>query len=154
MPRNLFGARIDDSLGARNVCHSVEVGSGGGGIGRLRLDPRPHRLARVQLGFIETDAGVMVIDAMMVSSMVQAYVKALRNVSDKQIRYLVNTHHHLDHCFGNQFYAPAEIVSHRGCRNSMLARGIDVSALQGQWPQDADDWPEIRLTPATLTYED
>lgn len=105
-------------------------------------------------GFIETDAGVMVIDAMMVSRMVQAYLKALRTVTDKPIRYLVNTHHHLDHCFGNQFYAPAEVVSHRGCRESMLARGIDVPALQGQWPQYADDWPEVRLTPATLTYED
>ena len=105
-------------------------------------------------GFIETDAGVMVIDAMMVGSMVQEYLRAVRSVTDKPIRYVINTHHHLDHSFGNQFYAPADVVSHRGCRDSMLAMGVDVPTLQGQRPQYADDWPEVRLRPATLTYED
>ena len=64
-------------------------------------------------GFIVGDDGVMVIDAMMVASMVRTYMQEIRRVTDKPIRYVVNTHHHVDHAFGNQFYLPAEIVSHR-----------------------------------------
>ncbi len=105
-------------------------------------------------GFIVGDDGVMVIDAMMVRSMVRPYLEALRKVTTKPIRYVVNTHHHVDHCFGNQFYLPVEIVSHSGCREAMLAKGVNVAALQQQWPQYTEDWPKVRLTPPTITYQD
>jgi len=67
---------------------------------------------------------------------------------------VVNTHHHVDHSFGNQFYLPAEIVSHRGCRESLITRGADVGMLSERYPQYKEDWAEARLTPASITYED
>lgn len=73
-------------------------------------------------GFIVGDDGVLVIDAMMVASQVRLYMEEIRKVTDKPIRYVVNTHHHVDHSFGNQFYLPAEIVSHRGCREALITR--------------------------------
>ena len=105
-------------------------------------------------GFIVSDDGVMVIDAMMVASMVRTYMEGIRRVTDKPIRYVVNTHHHLDHAFGNQFYLPAEIVSHRGCREALIARGADVGTLSQRWPQYREDWVKTRLTPPSITYED
>ncbi|MFQ5874275.1 MAG: MBL fold metallo-hydrolase [Dehalococcoidia bacterium] len=105
-------------------------------------------------GFIVGDDGVMVVDAMMVASMVRPYLEQLRKITNKPIRYVVNTHHHVDHSFGNQFYLPAEIVSHHGCREAMMARGADVDLLSRRWPQYKKDWPKVRLTPATVTYEE
>ena len=105
-------------------------------------------------GFIVGGDGVMVIDAMMVASMVRPYLEEIRRVTDKPIRYVVNTHHHVDHALGNQFYLPAEIVSHRGCREALVARGADVETLSQRWPQYREDWVETRLTPASITYED
>ena len=105
-------------------------------------------------GFIVGDDGVLVIDAMMVASQVRMYMEEIRKVTDKPIRYVVNTHHHVDHSFGNQFYLPAEIVSHRGCRESLITRGADVGMLSERYPQYKEDWAEARLTPASITYED
>ena len=105
-------------------------------------------------GFIVGDDGVMVIDAMMVASMVDPYLEEIRRVTDKPIRYVINTHHHVDHSFGNQFYLPAEVVSHQGCREAMLTRGADVNMLNERWPQYREDWAKTRLTPATVTYQD
>ena len=105
-------------------------------------------------GFIVGDDGVLVIDAMMVASQVRMYMEEIRKVTDKPIRYVVNTHHHVDHSFGNQFYLPAEIVSHRGCRESLTTRGADVGMLSERYPQYKEDWAEARLTPASITYED
>ena len=105
-------------------------------------------------GFIVGDDGVLVIDAMMVASQVRLYMEEIRKVTDKPIRYVVNTHHHVDHSFGNQFYLPAEIVSHRGCREALITRGADVGMLSERYPHYRDDWAEARLTPASITYED
>ena len=105
-------------------------------------------------GFIVGDDGVLVIDAMMVASQVRPYLEEIRKVTDKPIRYLVNTHHHVDHSFGNQFYLPTEVVSHRGCRESMITAGADVESLSQRYPQYRDDWVQSRLTPASITYED
>ena len=105
-------------------------------------------------GFVVGDDGVLVIDAMMVASQVRLYMEEIRKVTDKPIRYVVNTHHHVDHSFGNQFYLPAEIVSHRGCREALITRGADVGMLSERYPHYRDDWAEARLTPASITYED
>ena len=105
-------------------------------------------------GFIVGDDGGLVIDAMMVASQVRLYMEEIRKVTDKPIRYVVNTHHHVDHSFGNQFYLPAEIVSHRGCREALITRGADVGMLSERYPHYRDDWAEARLTPASITYED
>jgi len=105
-------------------------------------------------GFIVGEDGVLVIDAMMVASQVRPYLEEIRTVTDKPIRYLVNTHHHVDHSFGNQFYLPTEVVSHRGCRESMITAGADVESLSRRYPQYRDDWVQSRLTPASITYED
>jgi cyclase len=105
-------------------------------------------------GFIVGDDGVLVIDAMMVASQVRPYLEEIRKVTDKPIRYVVNTHHHVDHSFGNQFYLPTEVVSHRGCRESMIAAGADVESLSQRYPQYREDWAQSQLTPASITYED
>ncbi len=105
-------------------------------------------------GFIVSDDGVMVIDAMMVASMVRPYLEEIRKVTDQPIRYVVNTHHHADHSLGNQFYLPAEVISHRACREAFLTRFADMDMLTQRWPEYREDWVKTRLTPASITYED
>ncbi len=81
-------------------------------------------------------------------------MEEIRKLTDQPIRNVVNTHHHVDHSFGNQFYLPTEVVSHRGCREALIARGADVEMLSQRWPQYREDWIGARLTPANITYED
>jgi glyoxylase-like metal-dependent hydrolase (beta-lactamase superfamily II) len=70
-------------------------------------------------GFMAGDEGLLVIDATMVPSMAEAFIREMRRVSDKPFRHLVNTHSHPDHTGGNRLFTGAEIISHRICREEM-----------------------------------
>ena len=105
-------------------------------------------------GFIVSDDGVLVVDAMMVGSMIRPYLEEVRRVTDKPIKYVVDTHHHVDHALGNQFYLPAEVVSHKRCREDLIVRAADLDPYRERWPQYADDWDEVQVSPATVTYEE
>ena len=105
-------------------------------------------------GFIVSDDGVMIVDAMMVGSVIRPYLEEVRRVTNKPIKYVVDTHHHVDHALGNQFYLPAEVVSHKRCREDLLVRAADLDPYRERWPQYAADWDEVQVTPASITYED
>ena len=62
-------------------------------------------------GLIVGEDECLVVDAMMVGSMVRSFMEDVRRVTDKPVRYVVDTHHHADHAFGNQFYRPDANVS-------------------------------------------
>jgi cyclase len=70
-------------------------------------------------GFMEGADGLLVIDATLVASMAEAFIKEIRRISDKPFSHLVNTHSHPDHTGGNRLFTGAEIISHRICREEM-----------------------------------
>jgi len=39
------------------------------------------------------------------------------------VRYVINTHYHADHSWGNVFFPGATVVAHRLCRHLMLSKG-------------------------------
>ncbi|WP_217164424.1 MBL fold metallo-hydrolase [Streptomyces sp. AC512_CC834] len=62
--------------------------------------------------------------------------------------FVVNTHFHGDHVFGNGHFAPrATVVAHEGTRADMAEAGL---GLRGLWPQVA--WGETPLVLPTLTF--
>lgn len=64
---------------------------------------------------------VMVIDTLAAPLHTKALMAAARNAAgNKPFGRVVNTHHHGDHTAGNQFFVPAEIVSHPFCRQEVL----------------------------------
>ena len=40
------------------------------------------------------------------------------------IRYIINTHYHADHTWGNCFFPEATIIAHTKCRDFLIERGI------------------------------
>ena len=72
------------------------------------------------VGFLVTDAGVVVVDDQY-EEVAQGIVDQIRTVSDRPIRFLVNTHYHGDHTGGNPvFIKLAEIVAHDAVRPRLL----------------------------------
>jgi len=61
-------------------------------------------------GFVVGDDGVLVVDSFGIPEASQAFLKAIRGVTDKPIRYLVDTHYHLDHIAGNGVFAQTGAV--------------------------------------------
>lgn len=61
-------------------------------------------------GFVVGETGVAVIDAHISVAMGQQVLARVREVTDKPIRYLVNTNYHGDHTFGNCVFPPETLV--------------------------------------------
>src|SRR5438309_8576018 len=53
-------------------------------------------------GFVIGDDGVLVIDSFFNPQAAQALVNEIHRLTPKPIRYVVNTHYHIDHTAGDQ----------------------------------------------------
>jgi cyclase len=69
---------------------------------------------------IVNDSDVVVVDARLTPAQARAVIAEIRKLTDKPVRYVVNTHWHDDHVLGNQAYAEAypgvEFVGHPNTR--------------------------------------
>jgi len=75
------------------------------------------------------DDGVLVVDTHSKPSAARALIEQIKKITDKPVRYVVNTHFHWDHYQGNQAYpsswpAGVEIISSSATRTNIEQRGI------------------------------
>jgi glyoxylase-like metal-dependent hydrolase (beta-lactamase superfamily II) len=73
------------------------------------------------VAFVPTAEGVILVDDKFPQDNAQIVAK-VKSVTDKPIRYVLNTHHHSDHTGGNAalLAANAEIILHRNARQNMV----------------------------------
>jgi len=100
-------------------------------------------------GFLVGEDGVVVIDTCFTERRSRAFLDAVRGVTDKPLRTLVNTHHHGDHTHGNWLLPEATIIGHELCRSSVIDSG---HAAKGLFP--GVDWGTIPITPPFVTFRD
>jgi cyclase len=63
---------------------------------------------------------LLVVDSHVSPNAGIALLESIRAVSDKPVRYLVNTHYHFDHAHGNQVFPQSvEIIGHRYSRDKL-----------------------------------
>src|SRR5262245_63576000 len=78
------------------------------------------------VGFFVGPDAVVVVDSQF-KDLAPGIVQKIKGVTDKPIKYLVNTHHHGDHVGGNEVFRPfAVIVAHDNVRKRMLAQPADI----------------------------
>ncbi|WP_237132685.1 MBL fold metallo-hydrolase [Pseudohongiella sp. O18] len=69
---------------------------------------------------IEGEHDLLVVDSHVTPNAGMALLDAIKSVSDKPVRYLVNTHYHFDHAHGNQvFPQEVEIIGHPYTRQKL-----------------------------------
>jgi cyclase len=114
--------------------------------------PGRNNVSVSDAGIIVGDDSVMVIDALSAPFHTKAFIEAIRRVTDKPFRHVINTHHHGDHVNGNQYFMPAEVVSHPYCREEVLQAvpGPTHWAKREGW---ADGTEERRIVPAHTTVD-
>jgi glyoxylase-like metal-dependent hydrolase (beta-lactamase superfamily II) len=72
------------------------------------------------IGFVVGPDAILVVDSEF-KELVPGILSQIKSVSDKPIKYLVNTHHHGDHTGGNEGFRPfAVILAHENVRKRML----------------------------------
>lgn len=76
--------------------------------------------------FVINDQDVLVVDTGIVPSTARVMAAELKKLTDRPVRYVVNTHWHDDHGGGNEVYRDlwpgAEFVAHRDTREDILAQ--------------------------------
>jgi len=104
-------------------------------------------------GFVVTSDGVVVID----TPQLPTHALAMRHQAESHgpVRYVVNTEHHVDHIFGNYFFAGAGlVVHHQGVfDNFMTVYDLDPFAFAVKAAQD-DDPAGAELIPERGEYYD
>lgn len=70
-------------------------------------------------GFVVTDEGVVVFDALGTPALGTALLAQIRRITDRPVRRVVVSHYHADHFYGLQAFkeAGAEILAHRAVRD-------------------------------------
>ncbi|BAU84032.1 beta-lactamase domain-containing protein [Streptomyces laurentii] len=98
---------------------------------------------------VGADVAVLV-DTAATESRTRRLKEEVRRVVPGGPEYVVNTHFHGDHTFGNGQFAPdSVIVAHEGTRSDTAEAGL---GLRGLWPDV--EWGETPLTLPTLTFRD
>jgi cyclase len=100
-------------------------------------------------GFITGRDAVTVIDTCFTEARTAAYLAAIRGISEKPLRTLVNTHHHGDHTYGNYQLPAATIIGHEHCRAEVERVGLSLKPL---FP--TVHWGDIRIAPPFVTFDD
>lgn len=88
-------------------------------------DDSPRHSFAANAGVIIGERGVLVVDTLMSAQEGQHLLAAIRTITDKPIRYVVNTHTHLDHVLGNGVFADlgATVIAHEADRSALASQG-------------------------------
>ena len=88
----------------------------------------PEHKSGSNAGFVVGDDGVLVVDSFFNPDAARALVAEIHRLTPKPIRYVVNTHYHVDHTGGDQVLrdAGAVIIAHRNVRGWVRTNNIDL----------------------------
>lgn len=104
-------------------------------------------------GFVVGSDGVLVIDTFQIPEAAQALLDTIHKTTPQPVRYVVNTHYHLDHVAGNGVYAQAgaTVMAQENVRAWERSENLKFF---GDTPKPEDRTMLESLTLPTLTYRD
>ncbi len=76
-------------------------------------------------GVIIGDTHVIVVDSLTNATMAESLLAEIRRVTDRPIRFLINTHSHADHVYTNHLFPEATVITtHRGREETTANRKV------------------------------
>lgn len=106
--------------------------------------------------FLVTDEGVLVIDTRQHPKRAEELLATIRKYTDKPIRWVINTHAHGDHYFGNSVFKRegATIITHRDTAGMMKAQfDREMKRRMGYFRQRKFDPGEVKLVMPDVTFD-
>jgi len=111
--------------------------------------------AQVTAGVVAGPQWAVVIDTLALPDETLSIREFIEHELNVPVRYVIDTHYHADHAWGNCFFPGATVVAHAQCRDLLIERGIpSLEAAQKQNPalrQVKIVLPHITFTDGELT---
>ena len=107
-------------------------------------------------GIIIGDEGVMIIDSLRMPSFARDLKDDVKLITDKPIKYVLDTHAHWDHSWGNEEFPDSTIIGHKNCYLEMTDPDWNsewrskITSSNDPWSSEAD---LVNITPPNLTFE-
>ncbi|MFH1446314.1 MAG: MBL fold metallo-hydrolase [Chloroflexota bacterium] len=67
------------------------------------------------------------------------------------VKYVINTHHHADHCWGNCYFPNATVIGHKLCREFMIEHSSQALSEAGK---DNPLFKDIKIIPPQITFDE
>lgn len=105
-------------------------------------------------GIIIGTDGIIVIDTLISSKEAKRFIKDIRAVTDKPVKWVVNTHYHLDHAFGNAEFVKlgATVISHENCKRNLTDRGEAALKNAGNYGLTKEDMEGTEISYPGITF--
>jgi cyclase len=128
MPKRLLLPVLAVLLLPLTAAASFEVERIADGVYVARRTEPPGLMVDANSVFIVNEQDVVVVDANVGPSSAKEVLAALRKITAKPVRYVVNTHWHDDHVLGNQIYRDAfpgvEFIGHKTMGEYLPTQGL------------------------------
>ncbi len=105
--------------------------------------------AQVTASVILTEEGAIVIDTLPFPVESREMARFVHR-RPRGARYLVNTHFHADHVYGNYLFPEAHIIGHRKCREALLSVSLDQLA---QAKEETPALEEVEIAEPTIVFD-
>ena len=105
--------------------------------------------AQVTAGVIVGPQWAVVTDTLALPEETMAMREFIEHELGVQVRYVVNTHYHADHCWGNCFFPGATVVGHSKCREYLIEEGIP--SLEASQKQN-QSLRQVKIVPPHETF--
>ncbi|TAN44201.1 MAG: MBL fold metallo-hydrolase [Nitrospirae bacterium] len=116
----------------------------------------PQNSFGANAGIIIGEKGVVVVDTLISAKESKRFVKDIKAVTNKPLKYVVNTHGHLDHTFGNAEFSKrgAVIAAHKNCLTNMKKNGEATLKNAKNFGLSEKDMKGTKIAYPSLTFGD
>ena len=105
--------------------------------------------AQVTAGVVVGPQWAVVIDTLALPDETTSMREFIERELGVQVRYVINTHYHADHTWGNCFFPGATVIGHLRCRELLIEQGIpSLEAARKQNPS----LRQVKIIPPHLTF--
>jgi glyoxylase-like metal-dependent hydrolase (beta-lactamase superfamily II) len=108
---------------------------------------RRYNALDLNVGVVVGEDGVLIVDTRASHAQAAELIDELKSITTLPVRWVVNTHWHWDHVFGNAMFPDAQIWGHELCQIALETRGEEMKAAAKEWvpSQHHDEIDQVEI---------
>lgn len=119
-------------------------------------DDSPASSFGANAGIVIGGDGILVVDTLVSAEEARRFIADIRRISGKPVKYVVNTHCHLDHAFGNSEFRKlgAVIIAHKDCGAYLERHGEETLKDIGQFGLTPEQMKGTEIAYPDMVFSD